>query len=66
MASPVTVPLPPGASGAGPQREHAGGAGAEDHSHRDYNDRDRVRGVELALHDLPGSVVFLQLLHLVP
>lgn len=62
----VTVQHPPGASGAGPQREPARGAGAKDHSHRDYGDRGGVRGMELALHDLPGPLVLLQLLHPVP
>lgn len=66
VAPPVTVPLQPGESGAGPQWEPARGAGAEDHSHRDNGDRGGVRRVELALHDLPGPLVLLQLLHPVP
>ena len=66
MALPVTVPHRPGASGAGPQREPARGAGAEDHSHRDHSDRGGVRGLELAIPDLPGPLVLLQLLHAVP
>lgn len=65
MASPVTIQLPAGASGGGPQREPARGAGAEDHSHRDNSDRGRVRSMELAVHGLPGPMVLLQLLHLV-
>lgn len=66
VAPHVTFQHPPGASGAGPQREPARGAGAEDHGYRDDGYRGRVRGVELALHDLPGLVVFFQFLHAVP
>lgn len=66
VAPPVTLPLPPGASGDGPQREPAWGAGAEDHGDGDDGYRGRVRSVELALHDLPGPLVLLQLLHPVP
>lgn len=66
MALRVTFQHPPGASGAGSQREPARRAGAKDHSHRDYSDRGGVRGVELALHDLPEPLVLLQLLHVVP
>lgn len=60
------MPLPPGAGGDGPQRQPAGRAGAEDHGDGDDGDRGRVGSVELALHDLPGPVVLLQLLHAVP
>lgn len=66
MALPVTFPHRQGASGASPQRELARGAGAEDHSHRDHSDRGWVGGMELAISDLPGPLVFLQFLHPVP
>jgi len=66
VAPPVTIPHPAGTGGAGPQREPAGWAGAEDHSHRDHSDRNGVRGVELALPYLSGPLVLFQLLHFVP
>lgn len=59
----VVPPDPPGASGVGPQWEPARGAGTEDHSHRDHGDWGRVWCEELALPDLPGPLVLLQLLH---
>lgn len=62
----VSLPHPTGAGGVGPQRQHAGRASAEDHHDRDHCYRGRVGGEELALHDVPEPVVFLQLLHAVP
>lgn len=64
--SPVTLPQSAGARGAGPQREPPGGAGAQDHGDGNHGDRGGVWGVELAIPDLPGPLVLLQLLHPVP
>lgn len=62
----VAVPEPAGAGGSGAQRQPVRGAAAEDHGHGDHSDRGGLRRVEPALHDLPGAVVLLQLLHAVP
>ena len=66
MAVPFAVSKQAGACGVGTQREHAGGTRAEDHHHRDHDNRGRFRGVELQVAGLPGPVVLLQLLHTFP